>query len=132
MAKPDASVDLLLHLPKVSLYLLSRSFEINVVCLTIDWCLQECFHEKDYMNHLYHAKRCLYLCVLKNHLLLSSSVEKVEWSALQNEARKPVLVVFPGMCALVFFFAKKGENVLTPRMRMCLQLRKLITYLDFP
>ncbi|CAF1933430.1 unnamed protein product, partial [Brassica napus] len=37
MAKPDASVDLLLHLPK-----------------------------------------------------------KVEWSALQNEARKPVLVVFPG------------------------------------
>ncbi|KAH0855123.1 hypothetical protein HID58_020473 [Brassica napus] len=71
MAKPDASVDLLLHLPK------------------------ECFHEKDYMNHLYHAKRCLYLCVLKNHLLLSSSVEKVEWSALQNEARKPVLVVFP-------------------------------------
>lgn len=105
----------------------------SMLCgLTIDWCLQECFHEKDYMNHLYHAKRCLYLCVLKNHLLLSSSVEKVEWSALQNEARKPVLVVFPGMCALVFFFAKKGENVLTPRMRMCLQLRKLITYLDFP
>lgn len=28
-------------------------------------------------------------------MLLSSSVEKVEWSALQNEARKPVLVVFP-------------------------------------
>ncbi|WZZ61798.1 hypothetical protein YC2023_061905 [Brassica napus] len=65
MAKPDASVDLLLHLPK-----------------------------------------------------------KVEWSALQNEARKPVLVVFPGMCALVLFFAKKGENVLT--------LRMLITFLDFP
>ncbi|KAH0880503.1 hypothetical protein HID58_067897, partial [Brassica napus] len=52
MAKPDASVDLLLHLPK-----------------------------------------------------------KVEWSALQNEARKPVLVVFPGMCALVLFFAKKGNAV---------------------
>ncbi|KAL0679227.1 hypothetical protein Bca4012_007208 [Brassica carinata] len=71
MAKPDASVDLLLHLPK------------------------ECFYEKDYMNHRYHAKRCLYLCVLKKHLLASSSVEKVEWSTLQNEARKPVLVVFP-------------------------------------
>ncbi|CAN7033479.1 unnamed protein product [Brassica rapa subsp. trilocularis] len=71
MAKPEASVDLLLHLPK------------------------ECFYEKDYMNHRYHAKRCLYLCVLKKHLLASSSVEKVEWSTLQNEARKPVLVVFP-------------------------------------
>ncbi|VVB10024.1 unnamed protein product [Arabis nemorensis] len=71
MAKPDACVDLLVHLPK------------------------ECFYEKDYMNHRYHAKRCLYLCVIRKHLLSSSSVEKVEWSSLQNEARKPVLVVFP-------------------------------------
>uniref|UniRef100_A0A1J3J6H3 Nucleolar protein 6 n=1 Tax=Noccaea caerulescens TaxID=107243 RepID=A0A1J3J6H3_NOCCA len=71
MAKPDASVDLLVHLPK------------------------ECFYEKDYMNHRYHAKRCLYLCVIRKHLLSSSSVEKVEWSTLQNEARKPILVVFP-------------------------------------
>ncbi|ESQ53434.1 hypothetical protein EUTSA_v10024292mg [Eutrema salsugineum] len=71
MAKPDASVDLLLHLPK------------------------ECFYEKDYMNHRYHVKRCLYLCVIRKHLLSSSSFEKVEWSTLQNEARKPVLVVYP-------------------------------------
>ncbi|KAL0739521.1 hypothetical protein Bca4012_015731 [Brassica carinata] len=72
MAKPDASVDLLVHLPN------------------------ECFYEKDYMNHRYHAKRCLYLCVIKKYLLSSSSVEKVEWSTFHNEARKPVLVVFPG------------------------------------
>lgn len=100
MAKPEASVDLLLHLPKVSFYWLSRSFEIYVVCLTREGLLQECFYEKDYMNHRYHAKRCLYLCVLKKHLLASSSVEKVEWSTLQNEARKPVLVVFPGRFVL--------------------------------
>ncbi|XP_010430490.1 PREDICTED: nucleolar protein 6 [Camelina sativa] len=71
MAKPDSSVDLLLHLPK------------------------ECFYEKDYMNHRYHAKRCLYLCVIKKHLMSSPSIEKVVWSTFQNEARKPVLVVFP-------------------------------------
>lgn len=67
------------------------------VCKLIEECLQECFYEKDYMNHRYHAKRCLYLCVIRKHLLSSSSVEKVEWSTLQNEARKPVLVVFPGV-----------------------------------
>ncbi|KAH1082116.1 hypothetical protein J1N35_021877 [Gossypium stocksii] len=71
VAKPDVNVDLLLRLPK------------------------ECFHEKDYLNYRYHAKRCLYLCVIKKHLKSSSSIQKVEWSALQNEARKPVLVVYP-------------------------------------
>ncbi|XVE82616.1 hypothetical protein DITRI_Ditri16bG0020000 [Diplodiscus trichospermus] len=73
IAKPDVNVDLLLPLPK------------------------ECFHEKDYLNHRYHAKRCLYLCVIKKYLKSSSSVEKVEWSALQNEARKPVLLVYPAI-----------------------------------
>ncbi|XWS42061.1 hypothetical protein CRYUN_Cryun17cG0136500 [Craigia yunnanensis] len=71
VAKPDVNVDLLLRLPK------------------------ECFHEKDYLNYRYHAKRCLYLCVIKKYLKSSSSIQKVEWSALQNEARKPVLVVYP-------------------------------------
>ncbi|KAL4354660.1 hypothetical protein GQ457_06G039830 [Hibiscus cannabinus] len=71
VAKPDANVDLLLRLPK------------------------ECFNEKDYLNHRYHAKRCLYLCVIKKYLKSSSSIQKVEWSTLQNEARKPVLVVYP-------------------------------------
>ncbi|GMI78326.1 hypothetical protein like AT1G63810 [Hibiscus trionum] len=71
VAKPDVNVDLLLRLPK------------------------ECFHEKDYLNYRYHAKRCLYLCVIKKYLKSSSSIQKVEWSTLQNEARKPVLVVYP-------------------------------------
>ncbi|XP_022751385.1 nucleolar protein 6 isoform X2 [Durio zibethinus] len=73
VAKPDVNVDLLLRLPK------------------------ECFHEKDYLNYRYHAKRCLYLCVIKKYLKSSSSIQKVEWSALQNEARKPVLVVYPAV-----------------------------------
>lgn len=60
------------------------------------------------MNHRYHAKRCLYLCVIKKCLLSSSSsVEKVEWSTFQNEARKPVLVVFPCRCAFELFLAKR-------------------------
>ncbi|KAE8655090.1 putative ADP-ribosylation factor [Hibiscus syriacus] len=71
VAKPDVNIDLLLRLPK------------------------ECFHEKDYLNYRYHAKRCLYLCVIKKYLKSSSSIQKVEWSTLQNEARKPVLVVYP-------------------------------------
>lgn len=57
---------------------------------------QECFHEKDYLNYRYHAKRCLYLCVIKKHLKFSPLVQKVEWSTFQNEARKPILVVYPG------------------------------------
>ncbi|XP_044469095.1 nucleolar protein 6 [Mangifera indica] len=71
VVKPDVNVDLFVQLPK------------------------ECFHEKDYLNHRYHAKRCLYLCVIKKHLKSSPSFDKVEWSVLQNEARKPVLVVHP-------------------------------------
>ncbi|KAJ0098047.1 hypothetical protein Patl1_28938 [Pistacia atlantica] len=73
VVKPDVNVDIFVHLPK------------------------ECFHEKDYLNHRYHAKRCLYLCVIKKHLKSSPSFDKVEWSVLQNEARKPVLVVHPAV-----------------------------------
>ncbi|ONH96837.1 hypothetical protein PRUPE_7G155300 [Prunus persica] len=71
--KPEVNVDLLVRLPK------------------------ECFHEKDYLNYRYHAKRCLYLCVIKKFLMSSSLIQKVEWSTLQNEVRKPVLIVYPGM-----------------------------------
>ncbi|GMY11522.1 nucleolar protein 6-like [Fagus crenata] len=71
LAKPEINVDLFIQLPK------------------------ECFHEKDYLNYRYHAKRCLYLSIIKKHLKCSSLVHKVEWSTLQNEARKPVLVVYP-------------------------------------
>ncbi|XP_059457350.1 uncharacterized protein LOC132187164 [Corylus avellana] len=71
IAKPDVNVDLFIQLPK------------------------ECFLEKDYLNYRYHAKRCLYLCIIKNYLKFSSLVHKVEWSTLQNEARKPVLLIYP-------------------------------------
>ncbi|KAK6150894.1 hypothetical protein DH2020_015826 [Rehmannia glutinosa] len=71
IARPDVNVDLFLRLPK------------------------ECFHEKDYLNYRYHAKRFLYLCMIKNHLKHSSIVQDVKWAAFHNEARKPVLVVYP-------------------------------------
>ncbi|KAL5557295.1 hypothetical protein UlMin_039531 [Ulmus minor] len=71
IAKPEINVDVFVRLPK------------------------ECFHEKDYLNYRYHAKRCLYLCIIKKYLTSSPLVDKVEWSTLQNEARKPVLIVHP-------------------------------------
>ncbi|KAF3447128.1 hypothetical protein FNV43_RR12308 [Rhamnella rubrinervis] len=73
IAKPDINVDLFVGLPK------------------------ECFHQDDCLNHRYHAKRCLYLCIIKKYLTYSSLVRKVEWSTLQNEARKPVLMVHPAV-----------------------------------
>lgn len=81
IARPDANVDVFIQLPK------------------------ECFHEKDYLNYRYHAKRCLYLCVIKKYLKRSSSFQKVEMSAFQNEARKPILVLYPA--------EKFGETTLT-------------------
>ncbi|OVA07033.1 Nrap protein [Macleaya cordata] len=71
IAKPYTGLDLFIRLPK------------------------ECFHEKDYLNHRYHAKRCLYLCVIKKYLNVPSLIKKIEWSTFQNEARKPVLLVYP-------------------------------------
>ncbi|KAL6227171.1 hypothetical protein ACLB2K_001130 [Fragaria x ananassa] len=84
LVKPEFNVDLFVQLPK------------------------ECFHEKDYLNYRYHAKRCLYLCVIKKYLTLSALVGKVEWSTFQNEVRKPVLIVYPvkKLVALPGFFVR--------------------------
>ncbi|KZV53865.1 nucleolar protein 6 [Dorcoceras hygrometricum] len=71
IARPNVNLDLFLRLPK------------------------ECFHEKDYLNHRYHAKRFLYLCIIKNFLKSSSFVQDVRWSTFHNEARKPILVIYP-------------------------------------
>ncbi|KAF9612335.1 hypothetical protein IFM89_038938 [Coptis chinensis] len=71
IAKPCTSIDVFICLPK------------------------ECFHEKDYLNHRYHGKRCLYLCVIKKYLSKCSGVKKIEWETFQNEGRKPILVVYP-------------------------------------
>ena len=42
---------------------------------------RECFHEKDYLHHRYHAKRFVYLCIIKNYPKLSSpfSVHASKW-----------------------------------------------------
>lgn len=66
--------------------------------------LQECFHEKDFLNHRYHAKRCLYLCVIEKNLRCSKFICKVSWSTFQDEARKPVLHVYPGSSTNLPFF----------------------------
>uniref|UniRef100_M8B632 Nucleolar protein 6 n=1 Tax=Aegilops tauschii TaxID=37682 RepID=M8B632_AEGTA len=71
VTRPDVAADLLVRLPK------------------------ECFHEKDFLNHRYHAKRCLYLCVIEKSLRSSPLIRKVSWSTFQDEARKPVLHVYP-------------------------------------
>ncbi|QCD91028.1 U3 small nucleolar RNA-associated protein 22 [Vigna unguiculata] len=71
IARPEVNADLIIRLPK------------------------ECFHEKDYLNYRYYAKRCLYLCLIKKYLERSSSIDRVEWSTMQNEARKPLLIVYP-------------------------------------
>ncbi|KAG2615039.1 hypothetical protein PVAP13_3NG027500 [Panicum virgatum] len=71
VTRPDVAADLLVRLPK------------------------ECFHEKDFLNHRYHAKRCLYLCVIEKNLRSSRLIRKVSWSTFQDEARKPVLDVYP-------------------------------------
>ncbi|WOK92270.1 nucleolar protein 6 isoform X1 [Canna indica] len=71
VARPDINVDLLVRMPK------------------------ECFHEKDYLNHRYHAKRLLYLRVIEKSLKSCPAIRKISWSSFQNEARKPVLVVSP-------------------------------------
>ncbi|XP_057421429.1 uncharacterized protein LOC130715357 isoform X1 [Lotus japonicus] len=71
LTRPELNIDLIIRLPK------------------------ECFHEKDYLNYRYHAKRCLYLCLIKKYLESSSSIDRVEWSTMQNEARKPLLNVYP-------------------------------------
>ncbi|KAF0889199.1 hypothetical protein E2562_022458 [Oryza meyeriana var. granulata] len=71
VARPDVSADLLVRLPK------------------------ECFHEKDFLNHRYHAKRCLYLYVIEKSLRSSPLIWKISWSTFLDEARKPVLHVYP-------------------------------------
>jgi len=38
---------------------------------------------------------------MKNYLEKSPSIDRVEWSTLQNEARKPLLVVYPGFYSVL-------------------------------
>ncbi|BBN14117.1 U3 small nucleolar RNA-associated protein 22 [Marchantia polymorpha subsp. ruderalis] len=54
-----------------------------------------CFHEKDYLNYRYHAKRLLYLAAIERELSKMGSFEKMEWTSLHEDATKPVLIVYP-------------------------------------
>ncbi|PNX80759.1 nucleolar protein 6-like, partial [Trifolium pratense] len=104
LTRPELNVDLIIRLPKgapselnsigryIALYVREPGFEPRTLHL---FTFKECFHEKDYLNHRYHGKRCLYLCLLKKYLEKSPSIDRVEWSTLQNEARKPLLIVYP-------------------------------------
>ncbi|XP_031476888.1 uncharacterized protein LOC116248304 isoform X2 [Nymphaea colorata] len=73
VAKPVTNVDVLVRMPK------------------------SCFREKDFLDHRYHAKRCLYLSVIAMHLKSCRIVRELQWSTFQNEARKPILVVHLGL-----------------------------------
>lgn len=80
---------------------IKQNFGFRLLCdLLCMHLLQECFHEKDFLNHRYHAKRCLYLCVVEKNLRCSKLIRKVSWSTLQDEARKPVLHVYPGYSSI--------------------------------
>lgn len=57
--------------------------------------MQSCFHEKDYLNHRYHVKRALYLAVLKKSLAKCDCISSIKWSTFCDDARKPVLILFP-------------------------------------
>lgn len=57
--------------------------------------LQSCFHEKDHLNHRYHVKRALYLAVLKKALAKCACISSIKWSTFCEDARKPVLLLFP-------------------------------------
>ncbi|KAE9452911.1 hypothetical protein C3L33_15193, partial [Rhododendron williamsianum] len=74
--------------------------------------LGEMFHEKDYLNHRYHAKRFLYLCIIKRYLKLSSVAEKV--NAMRIAEAPIVLVRIIPTATSVFNVAKlnmKRNNI---------------------
>ncbi|GAQ85560.1 U3 small nucleolar RNA-associated protein 22 [Klebsormidium nitens] len=55
------------------------------------------FHEKDYLNHRYHAKRALYLAGLAKILEAEcKAFESAKVVPFRGDARKPILVLTPG------------------------------------
>lgn len=75
VAKPVQNVDVAVEIPKA------------------------CFLEKDYLDHRYHAKRALYLSAIARHLAASGAFQKMEWTFLGGEPRKPILVITPAPSA---------------------------------
>lgn len=69
MAKPVQTIDLAVYIPK------------------------NCFQEKDFLNHRYHAKRALYLAAVQKHMARCSIVRSTKWTLLHHDGRKPLLLV---------------------------------------
>lgn len=46
-----------------------------------------CFHEKDYRRHIYHAKRVMYLHRMAEHLASSKLVRSQEWCFINEDPR---------------------------------------------
>ena len=57
--------------------------------------LQECFQSLDYLNLRYHHKRALYLSVMASQLEKSSLFESVEFSHMNGEVLRPILLLKP-------------------------------------
>lgn len=60
-------------------------------------CHRKCFHEKDQLNHRYHAKRALYLGELARALAASPPAPgaSARLAALDGDARRPALLLAP-------------------------------------
>jgi U3 small nucleolar RNA-associated protein 22 len=53
------------------------------------------FQEKDYANYRYHHKRACFLAVLANAIKSSKKKFNVEYSTLNGDLRRPILLVHP-------------------------------------
>lgn len=71
VTKPDLNVDISVQMPK------------------------ECFQSMDYLNLRYHHKRALYLSVMASQLKKSSLFESVEFSHMNGEVLRPILLLKP-------------------------------------
>lgn len=61
------------------------------------------FQEKDYSNYRYHHKRACYLAVLAHAIKSSNKKFEVEYSTLNGDLRRPILLVKPVAGKRVFF-----------------------------
>jgi U3 small nucleolar RNA-associated protein 22 len=53
------------------------------------------FQEKDYSNYRYHHKRACYLAVLAGAIKASKKKLEIEYSTLNGDLRRPILLVKP-------------------------------------
>lgn len=68
---------------------------------------EELFQEKDHMNYRYFYKRAYYLAVLASAIQdkkSGMSATKIEFSTLNGDQRKPILVLSPSGGRIHFFF----------------------------